>query len=166
MKHRVREAIFNLVGPSIKGKHAVDLFAGTGAIGLEALSRGAASATFVERHIPTGRLITENIVTLGVDDRCQVATVDALLWPKRDAPPAKPPWAVFISPPYDLYVSRLEAMLALVARVVELAPSESIIVVEADDRFDFDKLPLADSWDVRTYRPAVVGILRITPGHD
>ena len=48
MKHRVREAIFNLVGLEAKGRHAIDLFAGTGALGLEALSRGATSATFIE----------------------------------------------------------------------------------------------------------------------
>ncbi len=160
MKHRVREAIFNLVGPSIKGKHAIDLFAGTGAIGLEALSRGAASATFVERHIPTARLITENVAALDVEDRCQVASVDALLWPRRETPPADPAWVVFISPPYELYLSQLDEMVALVARAVDLAPPESTIVVEADDRFDFDNLPEADCWDVRTYRPAVVGILR------
>src|SRR5438105_2010542 len=53
MKDRVREAVFNLLGPSVTGSHAIDLFAGTGALGLEALSRGAARATFIERHFPT-----------------------------------------------------------------------------------------------------------------
>jgi 16S rRNA (guanine966-N2)-methyltransferase len=48
MKHRTREAIFNLVSTECTGVHAIDLFAGTGALGLEALSRGAASATFIE----------------------------------------------------------------------------------------------------------------------
>ena len=160
MKHRVREAIFNLVGPVIKGKHAIDLFAGTGAIGLEALSRGAASATFVERHLPTARQIIENSLALGVDDRCEVTGGDALLWPRREAPLDDPPWAVFISPPYELYVSQLDAMVALVRRLVERAPAESIFVVEADDRFDFIKLPQADRWDLRSYPPAVIGILR------
>ena len=61
MKHRVREAIFNLVGTAAEGRHAIDLFAGTGALGLEALSRGAAHATFIEKHVPTARVIEENI---------------------------------------------------------------------------------------------------------
>src|SRR6185369_13778531 len=55
MKDRVREAVFNLLGPGVKGSHAIDLFAGTGALGLEAISRGAAQATLIERHLPTSR---------------------------------------------------------------------------------------------------------------
>ncbi len=160
MKHRVREAIFNLVGPAIKDKHAIDLFAGTGAIGLEALSRGAASATFVERHIPTARLIDENIAMLGVEDISQVTTANALLWPRHKTPPSERPWALFISPPYDLYVTQLDGMLALIERLIEQAPGASIFVVEADARFDFTKLPHTDCWDVRSYPPAMVAILR------
>src|ERR1041384_2997332 len=57
MKHRTREAIFNLVSTECAGRHAIDLFAGTGALGLEALSRGAASATFIEKHVPWARVV-------------------------------------------------------------------------------------------------------------
>src|SRR5947207_6491605 len=53
MKDRVREAVFNLLGAQVAGTQAIDLFAGTGALGLEALSRGAAQATFIDRHLPT-----------------------------------------------------------------------------------------------------------------
>ena len=160
MKHRVREAIFNLVGPSIRGVHAMDLFAGTGAIGLEALSRGATSVSFVERHVPTAGIIGENVAALGVADRAQIVTANALVWVRREAKLPESPWAVFISPPYDFYVERLDDMLGLVERLLAKAPAESIFVVEADTRFDFDLLPTADSWDVRSYRPAMVGILR------
>ena len=52
MKDRLREAVFNLIGPDIRGKHAIDLFAGTGALALESLSRGAKSATLIEQHHP------------------------------------------------------------------------------------------------------------------
>ena len=69
MKHRTREAIFNLVTTDAVGRHVIDLFAGTGALGLEALSRGAASATFIEKHVPSARVIEENIRTLDVADR-------------------------------------------------------------------------------------------------
>ena len=164
MKHRVREAIFNLVGPAIKDKHAIDLFAGTGAIGLEALSRGASSATFVERHIPTARLIDENIAILGVEDISQVTTANALLWPRHETPPTERPWVVFISPPYDLYVTQLDGMLALIERLVDRAPAGSIFVVEADDRFAVTKLPHSARWDVRSYPPSVVAVLRSEEG--
>ena len=69
MKDRVREAVFNLLGPAVVGKHALDLFAGTGALGFEALSRGAAAATFVERHFPTADHLRQTAASLGVADR-------------------------------------------------------------------------------------------------
>ena len=59
MKDRVREAVFNLVGPTVVGSYAIDLFAGTGVLGIEAVSRGAASATLIERHFPTARAIVD-----------------------------------------------------------------------------------------------------------
>ena len=160
MKHRVREAIFNLVGPSIRDTHAIDLFAGTGAIGLEAISRGSISATFVERHVPTARVISENIDALDLADRAEVVTANALIWARRDVELPDNRWAVFIAPPYDLYVDRCQEMLDCVERFVVRAPAESIILVEADERFDFGQLVEAERWDVRSYRPAVVGILR------
>src|SRR5579871_5940240 len=72
MKDRVREALFNLIGPAVKGVHAIDLFAGTGALGFEALSRGASGATFAERHFPTADLIKKNAAELGVGDRATI----------------------------------------------------------------------------------------------
>src|SRR5688572_20874387 len=80
MKDRVREAVFNLVGPRVVGKLAIDLFAGTGALGLEALSRGAAKAIFLERHFPTAGIIRRNAATLGVADQCSVLPADTFIW--------------------------------------------------------------------------------------
>src|SRR5262245_47326918 len=77
---RVREAVFNLLGTSVEGCHAIDLFAGTGALGFEALSRGAARATFIERHFPTAKLIEENAAAIGVEDRIAVVFGDAFRW--------------------------------------------------------------------------------------
>jgi 16S rRNA (guanine966-N2)-methyltransferase len=160
MKERVREAIFNLVGPSIKGTHAIDLFAGTGALGLEALSRGAVSATFIERHVPTAKLIGDNARELGVADRCDVTAANTCIWVRQGRELPQTPWCVFCSPPYDFYVERQEEMLTLIERLIDQAPPGSIVVVEADRRFDFAALPQADDWNVRAYPPAVVGILR------
>jgi len=67
MKDRVREALFNLLSNAVKGKVAIDLFAGTGALALEALSRGASRAVFIERHRPTAQAILRNSATLGVN---------------------------------------------------------------------------------------------------
>ena len=188
MKDRVREAIFNLIGPEVKGCHAIDLFAGTGALGLEALSRGAASATFIEKHVPTARVVEENIQTLEVQDRTELLMTSAFLWGKRDLPKgegergkgeeancspfrfplsALTPWLVFCSPPYAFYVDREQEVLELIEAILAYVPVGSIVVVESDPRFDFELLPgpVAQKkervgWDVRTYSPAVVGVLR------
>ena len=150
--------MFNLIGPAIKGLHALDLFAGTGAIGLEALSRGASQATFIERHIPTAKLIKENIAGLGVQDQCTVISANALIWTQQPETLPGEPWAVFISPPWEMFASQTADMLDLIQRMKTQAPPGSMIIVEADDPFDMSQLPDADQWRVRAYSPAVIGI--------
>src|SRR4029077_10034324 len=66
MKDRVREALFNLLGRAVAGKTVIDLFAGTGALALEALSRGASRAVVIEMHRPTARLIVQNAASLAI----------------------------------------------------------------------------------------------------
>jgi len=158
MKDRVREAVFNLIGPRIVGAHAIDLFAGTGALGLEAISRGAARATFIERHLPTLELLKQNAAALGVAERCTANFGDAFLWTGAFVPAGGTPLVVFCSPPYDFYDFRREEMLQLIGRFEQIAPSESVLVVEADARWDFGQLPQPEAWDVREYPPAFVGI--------
>ena len=160
MKDRVREAVFNLVGPAVQGKHALDLFAGTGALGFEALSRGAAWATFLERHFPTADLIRRTATELSMADQCQVIAANTLIWARRDLPAAGLPWVAFVSPPWSLFHDQPGEMIELIAELCERCPAESVVVVEADESFDFARLPQADQWDVRPYPPAVVGIWR------
>ncbi len=160
MKERVREAVFNLVGPAVVGTHAVDLFAGTGALGLEALSRGAQRATFVERHFPTADLVRKNAATLGVAERVVVEPADALIWVAGNHLAADTPWLLFCSPPYALYTQRQADLLAMLGSLIERAPQGSTLVVEADEQFDMNLLPQASQWDVRRYPPAVVAMYR------
>ncbi len=119
MKDRVREAVFNLVGTDAAGKHAIDLFAGTGALGLEALSRGAAQATFVEQHFPTARVVRQNAALLDVADRCQVDAGNVFLWVRGAEIDASRPWLVFCSPPFSFYVERQPEILSLIGALVE-----------------------------------------------
>ncbi|MGD9633781.1 MAG: RsmD family RNA methyltransferase [Pirellulales bacterium] len=168
MKHRVREAIFNLISTESTGRHVIDLFSGTGALGLEALSRGAASATFIERHVPSAQIVEQNVAELGVADRVTLCVTSAFLWCKRDldspqdGPPRDLPWLVFCSPPYSFFVERQEETLDLIQRVADAAPPGSTLVIESDERFDFELLAGGDltKWDVREYPPARVGIWR------
>ncbi len=80
MKDRVREALFNLLGHAVEGKIAIDLFAGTGALALEALSRGASRAVLIERHRPTAQTIHRNATTLGVEAIVNITPSDTFLW--------------------------------------------------------------------------------------
>jgi 16S rRNA (guanine966-N2)-methyltransferase len=78
----LRETLFNILGPRVDGSHFLDLFAGTGAVGIEALSRGALSAVFVENHAAAVRLIRENIASLEIKSRARIiasAVAPALL---------------------------------------------------------------------------------------
>jgi len=158
MKDRVREALFNLLGTAVEGKTAIDLFAGTGALGLEALSRRAAKAVLIERHRPTADMIRRNAATLGVEAIVDVTSTDAFLWAKRLPDLGRAPWLVFCSPPYEFYVSQEVEILQILNHLIEISPPESLFVVEADDGFDLRKLPDALHWDIRSYPPAVLGI--------
>jgi len=164
MKDRVRESVFNLLGPDVKGSQAIDLFAGTGALGLEAISRGASRAIFIERHLPTLQLIEQNAATLGVANRTEAVFSDAFLWTRKFVEANAVPddhrisWTVFCSPPFDFYVDRQADMLTMIGSLMSAAPPGSLFAVEADERFDFALLPQPGEWDLRTYHPAVVGI--------
>ena len=160
MKDRTREAVFNLLGPAIKDKWVFDLFAGTGALGLEALSRGARHATMIERHFPTARLIEKNIDSLELSGAAEVVAADTFFWARQIATLSNRgagPWTVFCSPPYDMYVEQTAAVLQLLSTMFEFAPEKSLFVIEADDRFEMASLPAAE-WDIRKYSPAIVAI--------
>jgi 16S rRNA (guanine966-N2)-methyltransferase len=158
MKDRVREAVFNLLGPGVEGTHAIDLFAGTGALGLEAISRGAERATMIERHLPTAKLIEQNTVALGVSEQVEIVFGDAFGWSEAFCANSMPAVTLFCSPPYDFFVERQEQMLTLIGRWIEAAPAGSQMVVEADERFEFGSLPRQQRWDVREYLPAVIAV--------
>jgi 16S rRNA (guanine966-N2)-methyltransferase len=158
MKDRVREAVFNLLGDLVRGKHALDLFAGTGALGLEAVSRGAIRATMVEQHYPTAEILRRNIATLEAQASCEVITGNVFLRSRWQHTLSTTPWLVFSSPPYVFYVQRQAQMLDLIGSLMQAAPAQSIFVVEADRTFDFGLLPDPANWDIREYPPATVGI--------
>ena len=127
MKDRVREALFNRLGSAVKGKLAIDLFAGTGALGLEALSRARARAVLIEQHLPTARAIRRSVETLGVAAVVRnrrgrhVSLVPAAPRPRPE------PWLVFCSPPYDFYVQRAEEMLELLGGMIQAAPARAFL---------------------------------------
>jgi 16S rRNA (guanine966-N2)-methyltransferase len=157
MKDRVREAVFNLLGPAVRGLEVLDLFGGTGAMAFEAISRGADSAIIIERHFPSARMIRENAALLGIAERVVVRAGDSFVV-HQQLPPAQRPCLVFYCPPYELYVKKTDEIVAMISRLRERALPGSLLVVESDERFDALLLPDADAWDVRTYPPAVIAV--------
>ncbi|MFP4129531.1 MAG: 16S rRNA (guanine(966)-N(2))-methyltransferase RsmD [Halorhodospira sp.] len=95
---RVRETLFNWLAPALPGTRCLDLFAGTGALGLEALSRGAAEAVLVERDPQAAAGLRRNLAALGAEGG-RVEAVDALAYLRR--PPAAAFEVAFLDPPYE-----------------------------------------------------------------
>jgi 16S rRNA (guanine966-N2)-methyltransferase len=96
---KVREAIFAILGPPAPRTEVLDLYAGTGALGIEALSRGASHATFVESARPVAHIIEQNLRNFGLGSRSDVVVADALAFVRRAT---SRPWTwIFIDPPYQ-----------------------------------------------------------------
>ena len=133
---KVREATFNSLGSLdlIRDAAVADLYAGSGALGIEALSRGAAHCTFVERDRRALRTLRDNLTDLGLDDRSKVIPGDALVMAKGLAVDI-----VLADPPYDF--DRWEELLAAIR-----AP---FVVAESGRELDrSDRLGGVDGWEI------------------
>lgn len=153
---RVRESLFNLLlngalGDVVEDAEVLDLFAGTGALGLEALSRGASFVTYVENGRVGARLISENIAKARVESETRLLRCDATRLPRADRPAS----LVFLDPPYGKEIGARALVAALEGGWV--AP-DAIIVWEENSPQDapdgFDHL------DERRYGDTFVTILR------
>ena len=150
---RTREAIFNLVQHrvALSGAAVLDLFAGSGALGLEALSRGAASATFVEQRGAALGTIRQNAAALGVTDRCTVLRTDAfrLLEGLPDAAYA----LILADPPYAH-----DALARLPDLALDHLAPEGLFVLEHGSDHAFDDHPALDT--SRRYGQTIVSLFR------
>jgi 16S rRNA (guanine966-N2)-methyltransferase len=128
---KVREAIFNILGP-LPPSAALDLFAGTGALGIEALSRGASQATFVERDHRALAALHRNLKEFGLLGRARVidGSVTAALQRLSDEASARFSW-VFVDPPYAS--EEVSGVLALLSGGQVLADG-AVVIVEHDRR--------------------------------
>jgi 16S rRNA (guanine966-N2)-methyltransferase len=136
---RVREAAFNLLGPGgAEDAKVLDLFAGSGAMGLEAMSRGAAHVTFVESDREACRTINRNLDKLGFDD-ATVLRQDALTALRADARQGTRYDLVLLDPPYRRFSSLQKAMIKHLPEIV--APGGTLLVETAAE--EEPDLPLA-----------------------
>lgn len=113
---RLRETLFNVIRGRVEGSRFLDLFAGTGAVGIEALSRGAALAVFVEKHPPAAALIRGNLESLGIESGAEVVRSAAAPFLEKLASAGaslRPFDLVFLDPPYSLEEEYLRALRLL-----------------------------------------------------
>jgi 16S rRNA (guanine966-N2)-methyltransferase len=124
---RLRETLFNILGPTVEDSLFVDLYAGTGAVGIEALSRGARTAIFVERHAPAAALIRRNLESLGISDEAEILGVDVLRGLERLEARHVHAQFVFLDPPYAA-AEEYESVLEFLGESSMVAPDGRVIV--------------------------------------
>jgi 16S rRNA (guanine(966)-N(2))-methyltransferase RsmD len=125
---RLRETLFNILGARVRGARVLDAYAGTGGVGLEAVSRGAAGVTFVERDRRTTALLRDNIAACGVEALCAVVCAD-FLDDRASRAAAGPFDIVFVDPPYDG-----TDLAAIAEAAVRLSGPDGIVIVEHSRR--------------------------------
>lgn len=152
MKDNIRENLFNILSGAIRGSVCFDLFAGTGALGFESLSRGASSVVMVEQNRQAIRSIGQTLESLDVGSRVRVITGDTFrLAGQLLAPPTSDtPWVVFVCPPYALWNESLDQLNRIIQTTLEHAPPGSVLMAETEKSFDPKQLPAGD-WDLREY---------------
>ena len=137
---RIRETLFNWLAPTIAGATCLDLFAGSGALGLEALSRGAASVNFVEKSNKAARVLEECLQTLG-DDKGSVCQTDALAYLESKMSIAYD--LVFLDPPF---ASDIAADLCRLLEKGSWLRSAAHVYLEQDKKHNLPDLP--EGWQV------------------
>jgi 16S rRNA (guanine966-N2)-methyltransferase len=149
---KVREALFSILG-SVEDLRVLDLYAGSGALGIEALSRGARSVTFVDSARPALAAIRANLEAAG--EEAEVVASDALAWLRSAATSERAFDLVFLDPPYDAAARIAQPLAELLPRV---AAPQALIVTESSKRNPLTlDLPVADE---RTYGDTRIAIHR------
>jgi 16S rRNA (guanine966-N2)-methyltransferase len=156
---RVKEALFAALGPgAVQDAVVADLYAGSGALGIEALSRGAARAVFVDRDRDAVAAVRANLTTTRVGDRARVqrSTVSTFL---ATVAPEAPFDLVLVDPPYSQVGDEVDGLLAALAGPGMVAP-DGLVVVESPRRADPFDLP--EGWGTRwsrTYGDTLVTVV-------
>ena len=165
MADRVRAALFSILGNAVPGRPFLDIFAGSGAVGLEAYSRGATHVTFVEKDryaVPdlqkplelfgvktSNRPLLGSVPVAGAA-RVTVLQADAYRWGDKGLMPTEPA-TYFLGPPYEQFDKHYDALKWLIVALQEKAAPDSVLVVQSDETFPANLLPQPETWDVRTY---------------
>jgi 16S rRNA (guanine(966)-N(2))-methyltransferase RsmD len=147
----VREAYFSIMGNAIPGRLFYDLFAGTGVVGMEAISRGAVGARLIENDPRQAADIQKHLERFGIDREALVLKADAYRWAEHWQPSSSVPVNFFLSPPFIDLQQRLEDFLGLVHTLLAKAPPESVVTLQLERGFPVQRLPDLPAWDIRRY---------------
>jgi 16S rRNA (guanine(966)-N(2))-methyltransferase RsmD len=150
----VKEAIFNLIGPGIAGVHVLDLFAGSGALGIEALSRGATSVTFVDREPRGLAILRQNLDILDLKARSNVVRSEVVRWLESSPDQIKRAGVVFMDPPYE------DVALDRALKVIDREVSGATVLVEHSRRQELPSLTRMHVDRQRRYGDTMVSVLR------
>ena len=151
----VKAAIFNIVGPGIEGAHVLDLFAGSGAIGIEALSRGAAEVTFVDREPRGLAILRQNLDALELKERARVIRGDVVRWLESSPEEVGRAGLVILDPPYE------DVVLDRALRVLDKTLSDAVVVAEHSRRQTLPALTRLRVDRERRYGDTMVTVLRV-----
>jgi 16S rRNA (guanine966-N2)-methyltransferase len=146
----VREALFSILGNAVPDRPFFDVFAGTGVVGLEAISRGASSVTFIERDFRLINDLERHIDSFGVGGQARIARTDVYRWMERWQA-LDEPVTVFLSPPFRDFEHRLDELLGVISSLQQRVRSGSVIVLQAESNAPLDELPSRLEWDERHY---------------
>jgi 16S rRNA (guanine966-N2)-methyltransferase len=150
----VKEAIFNLIGPGIADAQVLDLFAGSGALGIEALSRGAAGVTFVDREPRGLAILRQNLETLDLKARSAVVRADVVRWLEASPDQIKKAGVVFMDPPYE------DVVLDRALKVIDREVGAAMVLVEHSRRQELPALERLRVDRQRRYGDTMVTVLR------
>jgi 16S rRNA (guanine966-N2)-methyltransferase len=162
---RAREGLFSSLGALVPGARVLDLFAGTGAVGIEALSRGASQARFIESAPAAVRVIRENLRRTALQDLADVTSADVRRWVARttgersaggSGAAVEPFDVVFLDPPYAIAPGDLDAILAETADAGLVRPG-SVVVLTREAKGYIPVIPVNWASDRRlSYGDAVI----------
>ncbi|MFD2333112.1 16S rRNA (guanine(966)-N(2))-methyltransferase RsmD [Cohnella sp. GCM10020058] len=156
---KVKEALFSMIGPYFDGERVLDLFAGTGGLGIEALSRGAGSAVFVDANMRSIEVVRANLAATRLADKAEIYRQDAVkairLLEQRGSEPFG---LVFLDPPYVMKNGD-ELLLELTAR--GLAGEDTVAVIEHESGFEYgERIGIFERRRLALYGETAISIYR------
>lgn len=162
MKEKTREAVFSLLGGYLPDTYAIDLFAGTGILGFESISRGSMGAVLLELARPAISTMLANMRALQLERQVLVHQVDSLRWLKnaadRTAELPRCRWLVFCCPPYALWQQQSSSLEHGLRELYRCMPIGSQLICEFDDNYDLVQRLAEWDWQTRSYKPATIAI--------